>query len=218
VQQAAASTPQRAAITGYGPLTFGASFKDVITTLDSDLFNPVSVSECFKDLPLKGCYLSRNSEDIPFEMKEGVPYTLSLSFNKWDKLTDIGLGYDREEDISRADCMQIHERTLDWVSAAYGPMRVSAGGSEGENRYVRGKTRRGNLYEVSSLDGGFFVTSPMRTVSPNSSKAAETRPIPEWDQDRYVSILSTFIVVDGKPICNVDVKFSEPTSVERGVI
>jgi hypothetical protein len=216
-QQMTASPPIPKSITGYGSLEFGSSFKNVISDLGGDLFNPVGVSECFKDLPLKGCRLSRNMENTPFEMKGGIPYTLSLAFNKWDKLTDVGLNYDREGDISRADWLQIHERTLDWVSGEYGSIRFSAAAPEADSQHARRKTARGNLYEVSSRDNQFFVTTPMRTISSALPTVAEKRPITQWNQERYVSILSTFIVVDSKPICSVNVDFSGPEAVERAV-
>ena len=205
--------PVRASINGYKEIKFGSSFEDAIGKFGGDLFNSAAVSDCFKDIPLKGCSLMRNMKNTPFELKEGIPYTLSLSFNRKDKLTDIGLNYDREGDISRAQCLEIHERTLDWLVDDYGLMRGSKSKQDPgmENRTTAGK----NAYGVASAKGGFFITQPMRTVSSASATDAENQPIPKWNDERYVSLLSTFIVVDGNPICNVNAELSEPEAVER---
>lgn len=205
----------RELLDGYGSIKFGSSFQDAIRTLGGSLFNSAAVSDCYRDLPLRGCYLSRNMSGTPFEMRDGIPYTLSLSFNRYDKLTDIGLDYDREGDITRADCLHIHERTLDWVTREYGPMRFRSGTPEPTNQPASHRTAGGNPYELGSGRDGFFVTAPMRTVSPDTAEGNQTRPITRWDGARYVSLLSTFIMVDGNPICSINVDFSEPEPVER---
>lgn len=200
---------------GYEGIEFGSSFNDALGSLGGDLFNSAAVSDCFRDLPLRGCYLSRNTEGRPYQIKDGIPYTLSLSFNRFDRLTDIGLKYDREGEISRADCLGIHERTLDWVTREFGPLRFHHQGVEPNIEQERRGTSAGNLYEVGSTANRFFVTAPMRTSSATMEPGQERRPIPEWDNERYVSLISTFIIVDGTPICSVNVDFREPASVER---
>ncbi len=199
---------------GYGTIKFGSTFQEAISAVGADLFNSVSVSECFKDLPLKGCYLSRNSDAQPYRIIEGIPYTLSLSFNRFDKLTDIGMNYDREKDISQSDCLNLHERTLDWLAKEYGQFRFPTKQKEQIQRLV---TPARNVYEVWTNSNGSAITSPMRTVSSSTPTALEEQPIVKWDSKRYVSLLTTFIVVGGSPICSVNVDFSEPVSVERPV-
>lgn len=206
----------RKAIDGYGDIKFGSSFVSAIGLLGHEPFNPVAVSECFKDLPIKGCHLTRNAEHI-FEMRAGIPYSLTLMFNKLDKLTDIGLDYSREGDVKRADCLSLHERTLDWLVADYGQLRTPVSSKE-EGPIEGRRTSQGNTYQLGAPgENGGFVTLPMRTVSTPTRAAVETKPIPEWNDQRYVSLLSVFIVVDGKPMCMVNADFNEPRTVLRPV-
>lgn len=87
---------------GYRDLELGMSFEAAIGKLDSDLFNPASLKECFDDLALRGCGLMRKSTESMYEMRSGIPYALRLNFNSDDKLTDIELNYRRESRIGRA--------------------------------------------------------------------------------------------------------------------
>ena len=199
-------------IEGYGGVKFGSSFMDAIGTLGGEMFNPVAVSECFQDLPLKGCYLSSNTDGALFEVRDGVPYKLTLSFNRYDKLTDIGLSYSREGDISKADCLSIHERTLDWLAREYGQLRFP---EETKPSTELRKTAGGIVYQVWQDEKGSLISSPMRTVTSPVRTGVEEEPIPNWNNDRYVSLLSHFIIVNGTPMCEVGVDFKEPKSVER---
>jgi len=207
--QNAADPPQE--INGYAGIEFGTSLNEALATLDVRLFNPAGLRDCLKDLPLKGCFLSGDSEAAPFQIKDGIPYRLTLSFNRLDKLTDVDLNYDREGDISRDQCLEMHERTLDWMVREYGDMRA-ASSQEGPDEARTSPAK--NSYFVGTGKDGFFVTRPMRTAANVEPTVAE-QPITKWDNRRYASLLTYFIVVDGKPMCGVNVSFSEPESVER---
>ena len=177
------------------------------------MFNPAAVSECFKELPLRGCLLSRNMNDVPYEMKDGIPYTLSLGFNRRDKLTDIGLHYDREGGISFDQCIEIHGRTLDWLTRDFGPLRAQMRSVE-RGTEIR-KTPDGTSFPVWFGKDRSFIAGPMRTVANIVPTPVEKQPITTWDKDRYVSLLTHFIIVGGKPICGVVAEFQEPVTVER---
>jgi len=198
-------------INGYAGIEFGTSLSEALGNLDVRLFNSVGLSECLKDLPLKGCFLSGDREAAPFQIKDGIPYRLTLSFNRLDKLTDIDLSYDREGDISRDQCIEMHERTLDWMAREYGEMQAP---STQERLNEARRTPANNSYFIEIGDAGSFVTRPMRTTQ-NAKTAAADQPITKWDNRRYASLLTYFIIVDGKPMCGVNVSFREPESVER---
>lgn len=197
-------------IEGYADIKFGLTFTEVVADHSSRL-SSYSLSECLKDLPIKGCFLSNGSESSPFQIREGIPYFLNLSFNKFDKLTDIGLVYDREGGISRADCLSIHERTLDWLARDYGKLYAPTYDPDVEAQL----TPNGNRYLVGGSGKPNFVTMPMRTFPMKPTAAVLKKPITKWDGNRYVSLLSWYIVTDGEPHCRVTVDFSEPDSVLR---
>jgi len=196
---------------GYGDIKFESTFTQAINTVSSDLFNPASIVACYKDLPLYGCRLNRNTDGAPFEIKEGIPYQLTLSFNQFDKLTDIGLEYHREGGIKKAECLSIHERTLDWATREFGEFRSPQSREPGLE--IR-KTPLGRPYRVWLSEDGSFVTLPSRPFGGEFTTTVAKQPIVKWDGLRYASLLSTFIVV-GEPICDVQVQLSEPLSVVR---
>src|SRR3546814_9709758 len=82
-------------------------------------FNPAAVKGCLLELAVRGCYLTPDNNLISYTSVDGIPYTLALSFNRFDKLTDISLKYEREmiddpdQKMSLEDCRAIHERTAD---------------------------------------------------------------------------------------------------------
>lgn len=203
---------ERQPLEGYGALKFGSSFRDAITNVGSDRFNPWGFNECLDDMPLKGCFLSPDTDAAPFVIEGGIPYKLMLDFNKYDRLTDIGLRYDREGEITREECLSIHARTVDWVTRQYGPLWASVGK---EPRITEKTTPGGNKYLLGDVPRESFVTTPMRTFSSPPPAELRKKPITQWDNERYVSLLSHFIVVDGKPMCGVSLDFNEPESVER---
>ena len=198
-------------IEGYGDLKFGATFTDATAQVGSDRFNPVALRECLDDLPLKGCFLSPDTDAAPFVIEGGIPFQLTLSFNKFDRLTDIELSYSKEGEVSREECLSLHERTLDWLTRQYGKFYYSPTNEPATTR----KTSDGNTYSVGGTRPGFFVTLPARAMPSPPSAGVRTKPIPFWNDERYVSLLSHFIISGGTPNCAVSVSFSEPEKVER---
>lgn len=215
--QPSAPTQQRP-IDGYGNIRLGTSFMDAIGSLGRDLFNSLDVSRCVRDLPIAGCLLTPSVDGRPFEMREGIPYTLSLSFNRDDRLTDIGLGYAREGGISQADCLRIYERTLDWATREHGAFHVRQEPPEPTVRRQSRRTSAGNTYEVGFMREQSFVTAVSRTVSGRMDASRARGSIYDWDDQRFVTLLSSFIVVDGNPNCEVRLSFQEPQSVARAAI
>jgi hypothetical protein len=183
---------QPTSLTGYGELTFGMSFTVALAKLGHARFNPSGVNDCFNDMPLKGCFLSPESDTSFYQMKAGIPYALGLQFSKMDKLSHIRLSYKREGNISRSQCLEVYARTLDWVRAEYGDLseKPSQPGDAIERKY----TPVGQPFSIGKGDrDGFFVATAQR----------------DFDQQRNVWPFATFIVVDGKPICDVSVTFED---------
>lgn len=116
---------------------------EAVGSVGSERFNPSGMKECLEDLPLKGCFLSPDTDAEPFVIEDGIPYKLSLDFNKYDRLTDIGLSYRREGQITRTECLSIHERALDWVNNQFSPLWPLL--SDERGRYVTLDTSRQQL-------------------------------------------------------------------------
>lgn len=109
-------------MTGYAGLELNASFEAVLAKIGEDAYRPEDVAKCLAEMPLKGCILVWRSKLVPFERKNGVPYVLDLSFSKWGRLTDIDLVYWRSGGITRSQCLEVHNHSVEWVSREYGPL------------------------------------------------------------------------------------------------
>jgi hypothetical protein len=202
----------RELLKGYGSLKFGSTLMEALADTGTERFNAYGVKECLDDLPLQGCFLSPASDAAPYLIEAGIPYRLGLEFNKFDKLTDIRLSYDREGKITFDECLSLHERTLDWLTQRYGQLRSTLNDKE---KLEQRRTPAGNQYLLWRSKDGSFVTSFMRTAPPTLPASVQRKPIPQWDNERYLHLLSHYIVVDGKPMCTIGLEFSEPQSVER---
>jgi len=178
-------------IEGYGGFRFGMSLTDALALTRADLFNPAGLSDCFADMPTEGCFLPPSEDTSLFEMKAGIPYSLTLQFSKFDRLTDIQLGYHREGEIDRAQCLEIYERTIDWLAAEYGPIKDSQRleGDQFENHVTPG----GIPHRIGVTEDRFFVGNVERSFA----------------GDRKLWPFATYIEVDGKPYCRVDANFSD---------
>ncbi len=177
-------------IEGYGDVKFGASFTEFIGTHDSSDFNAFGLKHCFEDMATDGCFLSPDEDTTFFDMKDGVPYSLTVEFSTKGKLFHAELGYHREGGITHDQCLSIFERSIDWAQKEFGPLadRHQATGSGFEPRVTRG----GVSYRLGVSPGDFFVANVSRTLG-----AREVWPF------------GTFIVVDGNPICRVGVNFTD---------
>ncbi len=213
------SSPSYKLVDAYRDLRLGSTFEDVIGSVDSSLFNPVSLKDCFRDLPINGCYLSRNTDDTVYEKRNGIPYGLELKFNSLDRLIDIDLRYRRQGSISGDQCKAIFARTVDWVSADYGPTsfrRPNDGWETEKSRNSVIATPAGNLFAVQKpAADGSYVTQFMhlateRTRSYGSGEDRQTLTL-----NRGLTLFATYIVVNGTPICDVSLSFSEPSNDKR---
>lgn len=201
-------------------IALGSSFEEVIGSVDADLFNPYSLKECFRDIALRGCSLHRNSDDTVFEMRVGIPYALTLSFNRDDKLTDIGLNYHREKGISGEQCRDLFARTVDWVAKDYGPLTHKRAGDEPGKAAgnLVGKTPDGASFEYLKPDAaGSFVTQFMHLAAEKFERRTVNGKAQGRTLSRTISLFSSYIVV-GHGICDIDVDFKEPDTIERAAL
>lgn len=209
-EQAEASKPQTKPIDGYGDVKFGQSFNEVMAAY-GQRFDAYYIRSCYKDLAINGCSLATTG-DVPFQMIEGIPYRLTVQFNKFDKVTDVQLQYAREGSaINSDDCRSIHERTLDWLTRDYG--KFYSPNYDPIARQFR--TPAGNAYSsgVPNKEGS-WVALFARTYTGVPSPDVLKKPLPKWDNRRYVQLFTTYIVAAGNH-CNVYAEFSEPGSVPR---
>jgi len=190
------------------------SFEDALGATDVALFNPYGLKECYHDIALRGCLLSRKDDDTVFDVRDGITYALSLSFNKHGKLTDVILQYSRDGEISADECEGLFARTADWVAKDYGPLlRVptsAAGETAAERRspggiaYPRWRGTDGNQIM------GILYTDTGRLKAGQKEGGQERT----WDR-RAANVFATYFVIRSQPTCMVDVQFSEPSAIER---
>lgn len=177
-------------IDGYGPIKFGSSFTATIGELGHSRFNPSGVADCFSNMATDGCFLSPAEETSFYEMKDGIPYSLQLDFSKYDKLFQVSLRYEREGTITRDNCRDVFERTLDWVRREYGDLTPIY---NTRDTYTTRRTAGGFQYKLGTGANGFFAAFTER----------------KFEGRRRVAPHAVFIVVDGKRICRIDVDFTD---------
>ncbi len=195
---------------GYAGLKLGSTFEEAMLVAAPRDFNPYGLKECLEDMPIKGCFLSPESNLTTFLRVQGIPYGLQLEFNRLGALTDITLKFTRERTydddlnpvpatITKSECSSIVERTVDWVSAEYGNL-----GSKQHNRSDSklAKTAKGNAYwqDKATDRTGVFATGDVKMKG-----------------SRSVGLLAFFFLVDGEPYCSVSVSFEESPKIERRI-
>ena len=163
-----------------------------------------------------GCHLTsaREEHDAPYEIREGIPYYLALSVNRLGHLTDIDLSFHRENDVTMTQCLEIFGRTLDWVTRAYRPFLQEHVPPQHGNSLRSMSSPGGRMYSVSTNDRSYLVGF-LRTAPVRPARGFQETAIAQWDDRRYISLLSYFITVNGQPQCDVGITFSEPASIER---
>jgi hypothetical protein len=195
---------------GYAGLKLGSTFEEAMLVADPSDFNPFGMKECLEDMPIKGCFLSPESDLTTFRRVQGIPYGLQLEFNRLGALTDITLRFTRsrtyDDDlnpvpatITKSECSSVVERTIDWVSSEYGNLASKqAKGSDSQPA----KTAKGNAYwQNKSTDGsGFFASGHV-----------------EFKDSRLVGLFAHFLLLDGEPNCSISVLFKEASKIERRV-
>jgi hypothetical protein len=186
-------------IDGYGNLKFGMSFAEATGLTGLSRFNSAAVKGCMIELAVRGCYLTPGDNLTSYVSVDGVPYTLALSFNRYDKLTDISLKYQREmiedpdQKMSFEDCKAIHERTADWLVKEFGQFDQKK-----EDGVEILKTAKGSEYSFYR-NGTTFIASFQKKLP----------------DKRRVSLISHYMVLDPETNCSIDVQFAEPETVER---
>lgn len=183
-----ATAPQE--VDGYNGLIFGASFKDVIGSLGSAPFNPWSVKQCLDNIATEGCVLSGLDDTTYFDMQAGIPYAPVLSFSKFDKLYSITLRYHREGSVKRDQCLEVYERSMDWVREKFGELDVQ---KKADGASIKRTTPGGIQHLLGVRDDQFFNGMADR----------------KFAGQRKVWLMGTFLAGDGKPMCNVDVSFDD---------
>lgn len=194
-------------IDGFQDILLGIPFEDAIGRLGHEYFNQAGLKECFEDLPIRGCSLSR-SHERHYVMKNGISYGLGLSFNRSDKLTDISLDYDRESDVDAEACEQVYARTIDWVGDMYGAL--SYPGKRGADERVA-RSPKGTSYTINSKidDPKREYVSFLETGSPRPGTPEQ----PRIQKDRFVNVFSYYVA----GTCSVTVTIGEPDKVERKI-
>ncbi len=195
---------------GYAGLKLGSTFEGAMLVAAPRDFNPYGLNKCLEDMPIKGCFLSPESDLTTFLRIQGIPYGLQLEFNRLGALTDITLRFMRrrtyDDDlnpvpatITKSECSSIVERTVDWVSAEYGNL-----GSKQHNHSDSklAKTMKGNAYwQDKATDGtGIIATGDV-----------------EMKDDRSIRLFATFFLLDGEPDCSISVSFEESPKIERRI-
>jgi hypothetical protein len=204
---------------GYRNLKLGMSFEDVIAKLDADLFNPASLKGCFDELALRGCRLSRRSDDTIYEMRSGIPYAVGLNFNSEDKITDIELNYHHEGKITGDECRGVFARTVDWAVKDYGALTYERAGDspdvEAAATSLHAKTPGGvtYVYNKPNEDGSFVLSFMHPTNEKIVHKTEHGKKVVNVDQQSVLLFASYIVVEHG--ICDVYFEIREPDSVAR---
>ena len=200
-------------IEGFRDLKLGISFEQAIGLTDSQLFNPASTKRCFDDLPLKGCTLFTRDDDAVYEMRNGIPYGLRLSFNRFDHLTDIGLKYQRQTGVAPAQCLLVLGRTVDWVTQEYGSMK-DRDLAEADGTVIMHRSQEGNDFATFKPSAEGSYTSDF--LYSGRWQKQIVKGVQHWSHpERHVTIFSSYIVIPERTICEVEVTFAEPDRVER---
>jgi hypothetical protein len=193
---------------GYGGLILGSTFEQAMLIASPSDFNSYGYRECLEDMPIRGCFLSPASELSTFRRIGGIPYGLQLDFNRLGALTDITLTFSRgrtydldlnpiRATITKSECQDIVERTVDWVTAEYGQLASEPSDSPDEQLVT---TSAGNAYWISS------ASSRSRFIATGDVSMSE---------GRRVGIFAHFFLIDGEPDCDISVSFEEARRIER---
>ena len=187
-------------IDGYADIKFGEAFNDLMDAHGAE-FEPYDIKDCYKNMPLAGCVLiSRN--EMPPQIRDGVPYKLIARLNQLGKVTDVELEYERKGVISAAECRSIHERTIDWLTRDYGTVYEEITPPAAERFHTAG----GNIYvdTVPAKDGN-WVSSVLRTGVRGG----------DVHNQRYIELRTTYIITANEPHCQVSAEFSDAPNVTR---
>lgn len=200
-----AATPAEKSVDGYAGLKFGMSFNEALSATQSGLFNSYGINKCMNELPIRGCLLHPDTNLASALSRDGVPYGLGLAFNKFDKLTDISLEFEREttedteQEMMRDDCAAIHERSIDWLAVEFGKFD-----NKEEKDGKPETTARGNPFVAS------------KTNDKNTYFASAGTPLPG---NRSIRVISFYARLSpDHTSCRISISFREPDTVARWTI
>ncbi|WDF73493.1 hypothetical protein [Novosphingobium sp. KACC 22771] len=188
------------ALNGYADLKLGMSYNDALSVIEPRNFNPVGVVECAAQIATKGCALFPESNLSSYRVIEGVPYAASLSFNKFSKLTDIELVFERStldskyEKVSKDECLSIAERTIDAAWNIFGNFSADHANEKG---VISRKTPQGHTYLVSD-NSGFLGSMSHKGKS-----------------GRRADLMFYYIVTGKDTDCHASIEISDRSNVER---
>lgn len=198
-----APKPAKPTVEGYADLKFGMSFQEATALTGLSIFSPIAVQQCARDEAIRGCLLNPINNTTAFITRDGIGYTLSLAFNKHDKLTDITLHFQRsqiqyeDEEMSRKDCAAIGERTIDWLAAEFGPF---------DNKQIKpdkslkpAKTAKGNPYLVGSSGPQSYFSNAQLHL----------------DKGRLIFLIGNYMVIDGSTDCMITAQFGDSKEIDR---
>lgn len=192
-------------IEGFEDLRFGMSFNEAVGLAGPHLFSPYALKKCMIHRVIRGCHLNSIDNLTPYRTIEGVPYTLTLSFNRFDKLTDIDLQFKRStidgegQRLSEAECLQVLERTVDWVAAKYGPLEEKPRSQEGPSGLRRTVAGKPYFYYPGQQSSEGFIAEAFR----------------QMDKGRRVFVLSSYLTIGGHRDCSIGLSLSDVPAIER---
>jgi hypothetical protein len=188
------------ALNGYGDLILGMSYDEALSRTSVSIFNPVGVLECMAQRAIKGCMLSPENSLNSYKTIDGVPYALSLEFNKFDALTDIELSYERSsshseyEKVSKSECLSIAGRTIDSAWGLFGEFQADHAGEHG---VISRKTPNGHTY-LSSDSSGFLGSMSLKGQS-----------------GRRADLFFFYIVAGKSRTCHSSISISEKSKLNK---
>lgn len=203
------------AIAGIGDYRLGVSFRD-LAYADSGRWNAAALRECLDDRVLRGCYLMDDDDKVAREERDGIPYRVTLEFSRFDKLVRVTFKFDREGGISFDQCRDLHARSVDWVTDAYGPLvdRLAGKGDTSDRRTLR--SAKGRTFVLPVFKGGYIA---MSRTTPRRPVKKGVDPFYAAGEERNAEVFSTFFPdMLGKPQCSIWVSVQEPDGTEGYVM
>jgi hypothetical protein len=198
-------------VNGWGPLQFEMNLQEAVAALPTIKWNSVSLRECREEMAFKGCFLVSDKESSSLPTLSGISFAPNLTFDRRGRLTKIDLGYDRERRGTSEQCLEVFETAASGVAAAYGTVTEQpAGPRTGKNSELPAVRRSpaGLSYTLHyRLRDGTYVSPVLRSHAPSPVPREPRAAAAEWDRRSHVSLMSTFLFVDGRPYCLVNVDY-----------
>lgn len=222
----------RADVAGIQSFTLGSKFEDIFPALDDGYFSPIALQVCYEELSLFGCAIGPlTTTQRPYYVSNGIPYKLTLEFNKFGVLVVVRSSYDVGGGISGPECLEITERVIDKVGSEYGsltfqtPVLANPDSSFDLDAATIRETPAGNRYAVMFKEGedgpgnSWFHLLPLFSA-PSLGFQGGASENNFWDENRFVSVSGGYRLSEehgietGSP-CSVGFSLNEPLSLGR---